>query len=90
MQGLLSWLDRAYPGPGAATVDALVQEADDIELKALAAGLKEALYGGGEGEEAHAPWSASDFYAAVARARKRLLHKTDAAARPHGLQPLNP
>ncbi len=90
MQGLLSWLDRAYHGPGAATVDALVQGADDIELKALAAGLKEALYRGGEGEEAHAPWSASDFYAAVARARKRLLHRTRAAARPPGLQPLNP
>jgi len=88
MQSLLSWLDRGYSGPGAATVDEFVSLADDMELRALAAALKDRLYRQREDEEPPITWHAADFYHAVARTRKRLIRKRRAQA--PGLDPLNP
>ena len=90
MQSLLAWLDKVHPGPGAATLEEFAQRADDLELQALAAGLKEELYGKSEGDESYPPWQAVDFYNSVAKARKRLLNEKKAQVKPIGLQPLNP
>ncbi len=90
MQRLLNWLDKIHPGPGAATVEEFVQLADDMELKALAAGLKEELYGKPEGDEGYPQWQAVDFYNSVAKARKRLFKTETAHAKSTGLKPLNP
>ena len=90
MQRLLNWLDKIHPGPGEATVEEFVQLADDMELKALAAGLKEELYGESESDESYPSWQAVDFYNSVAKARKHLLNEKKARGKPTGLQPLNP
>ncbi|NOR14549.1 MAG: hypothetical protein GQ544_02475 [Candidatus Aminicenantes bacterium] len=90
MQSFLSWLDKIYTGPGAATVEGFVQLADDMVLQALAAGLKEELYGKSEGDEGYSQWQAVDFYNSVAKARKRLFKTEAAHTKPAGLQPLNP
>ncbi|MFA9435354.1 MAG: hypothetical protein ACERKR_11815 [Deltaproteobacteria bacterium] len=90
MQSLLNWLDKIHPGPGAATVEEFVQLADDLELQALAAGLKEELYGSLQGDESHPTWQGADFYNSVANARKRLLKEEKVQAKPTGLMPLNP
>jgi hypothetical protein len=85
-----AWLDKFYPGPEAAPLDGFVRRADDMELRALAAGLEEKLYRGTEGEEPPAPWPAVDFCKSVARARLRLLKERKTKARAPGLRPLNP
>jgi hypothetical protein len=97
MQSLLGWLDKIYTGPGAATVEEFVQAADDLELKALAAGLKEELYGKAEepyekpeGDDVHHSWQAVDLYNSVSKFRKALLKEKKVQARPTGLMPLNP
>jgi len=90
IQSLLTWLDKVHSGPGAATVEEFVQHADDLELQALAAGLKEELYGKSESDESYPPWQAVDFYNSVAKARKHLLNEKRAQQKPIGLQPLNP
>ena len=90
MQGLLTWLDKIYPGPGAATIDDFVRRADDLELQALAAGLKDELYGKSDIDESYTEWSARDFYRTVSQARKRLMRKEQFKTKPTGLQPLNP
>jgi hypothetical protein len=90
MQGLLTWLDKIYPGPGAATIDDFVRRADDLELQALAAGLKDELYGKSDIDESYTEWSARDFYRTVSQARKRLMKKEKGKVKPFGLQPLNP
>jgi hypothetical protein len=90
MQALLTWLDKIYPGPGAATIDDFVRRTDDLELQALAKGLDDELYGKQEIDESHTEWSARDFYRTVSQARKRLLKKEKSKVKPFGLQPLNP
>jgi len=90
LQSLLNWLDKVYPGPGAATVEGFVQLADDLELQSLAAGLKEELYGKSEGDEYYSSWHAADFYNSAAKARKRLLKEEKVHTKPTGLRPLNP
>lgn len=90
MQSLLNWLDKAYPGPGTATVEEFVQLADDPELQALATGLKEELYRNVEGDESYPSWQATDFYNSAAKARKRLLKEDQVRTKPTGLRPLNP
>jgi len=90
LQSLLNWLDKVYPGPGAATVEGFVQLADDLELQSLAAGLKEELYGKLEGDEYYPSWHAVDFYNSAAKARKRLLKEEKVHTKPTGLRPLNP
>ena len=90
MQSFLNWLDKIYPGPGAATINDFVRQADDLELQALAKGLDDELYGKQEIDESHTEWSARDFYRTVSQARKRLLKKEKSKVKPFGLQPLNP
>jgi hypothetical protein len=90
MQDFLTWLDKIYPGPGAATIDDFVRRADDLELQALAAGLKDELYGKSDIDESYTEWSARDFYRTVSQARKRLMKKEKRKVKPFGLQPLNP
>lgn len=90
MQTLLKWLDKIYPGPGSATVEEFIRLADDLELKALAVGLNEELYGRPEGDDVHSSWQAADLYNSTAKVRKRLLKQAKAEAKPTGLIPLNP
>jgi hypothetical protein len=90
MQSLLNWLDKVYPGPGAATIDDFASQSGDLELQVLTAGLKSELYGKSDLDESQAEWSGRDFYRTVSQARKRLIQKEKVGTRPSGLQPLNP
>jgi len=90
MQCLLNWLDKVYPGPGAATIDDFASHSGDLELQVLTAGLKRELYGKSESDESQSEWSGRDFYQTVSQARKHLIKKEKVRAKPSGLQPLNP
>jgi len=90
LQRLLDWLDKVYPGPGAATVDEFASRSGDLELQALTAGLKSELYGRFDSDESQEKWSGRDFYRTISQVRKNLIKKTKFVAKTSRLQPLNP
>jgi hypothetical protein len=90
MKSLLNWLDKVYPGPGAATVDEFASRSGDLELQVVTAGLKNELYGKFDSDESQEKWSGRDFYRTISQARKNLIKKTKLVAKTSGLQPLNP
>jgi hypothetical protein len=90
MQSLLNWLDKVYPGPGAATIDDFAAQSGDLELQVLTVGLKSELYGKSDFDESQADWSGKDFDRTVSQVRKRLIKKEKVRVKPSGLQPLNP
>lgn len=90
MQSLLNWLDKVYPGPGAATIDDFAGQSGDLELQVLTAGLKSELYGKSGIDEPQEKWSGRDFYRTVSQERKHIIKKARVVAKPSGLQPLNP
>jgi hypothetical protein len=90
LQSLLTWLDKVYPGPGAATIDDFASQSGDLELQVLTVGLKSELYGKSDFDESQADWSGKDFYRTVSQARKQLVKNEQVKKKQTGLQPLNP
>jgi hypothetical protein len=90
MQSLMNWLDKVYPGPGAATIEDFARRSGDLELQIVTAGLKSELYGKSDIDESQSMWSGQDFYKIVSQARIQLIQKEKIRTKPSGLQPLNP
>ncbi len=84
---LMAWLDRAHPGPGAATFERFASAANDPELDRQAKALGNSLYGQRPKEGI---WSSSAFYASVAKARKKGREAGGPSQPGGGLGSLNP
>jgi len=90
MRQLFFWLDRADPGPNAATLRRFLCQADDGELTEQVATLESRLFTREGDAEAETAWSGQLLTRRVATARRRLRRSRTTQARRTRLPPLNP
>lgn len=90
MKTLMAWLDRAYAGPQAATLEWFIAQAEDPELEKQAKALKAKLYEKAKPDREETDWSPKYFYKSILRAKKSLREKKQRKIKQTDLQPLNP